>query len=479
MTSADASRLPAGIIPEIRDVDLASTDHVHLVGAGGAGMSAIGAVLRSLGHRVTGSDLKDSHSVATLMALGAEVNIGHDAANIESSVDVVARSTAIPDHNAEIIAANEASIPVASRAAILTAITKLKSSIAVAGTHGKTTTSSMLALLLRHADRMPSFIIGGEVNEIGSGAVWESGEHLVVEADESDGTFLVLDAQVAIVTSVEPDHLDLYGDAATVRLAFEEFLAGVDGPRVVCIDDPDGAAVAATCETTTYGTSAEARYRITDFTQDRSSSTFTIAWDDDGQGREQRIELSAPGLHNARNATAAFVCALELGVSAAVAAAGLARYAGVARRFDFRGEAGGITFVDDYAHLPSEVEVTLDAAAGGEWERIVAVFQPHRFTRTAALGADFGPAFAGADIVAVTDIYSAGEAAIPGVSGKLVADAIAATTPDVGVVWLPHRVDLVDWLRNELRTGDLCLTLGAGDLTSLPDQMIALLGDRA
>ena len=252
-----------------------STD-VLVIGAGGAGMSAIGTVLSTLGHTVTGSDLKESHSLAGLRALGVNVEVGHDAANLPPGAKIVSRSTAIPDANPEVVEALDRGIAVHSRAELLTAITKLRRTIAVAGTHGKTTTSSMLALILREADWNPSFIIGGEVNEIGSGAVWDSGDILVVEADESDGTFLVLDASVAIVTSVEPDHLDLYGDAATVEAAFATFLQQVDGPRVVCCDDPSAAQVAAATGSVTYGTSDGAAYRITNFAQHRSGCTFDI-----------------------------------------------------------------------------------------------------------------------------------------------------------------------------------------------------------
>lgn len=467
-------QLPDGIRPKVRALALDAPTEIHLIGAGGAGMSAIGTVLRSLGHTVTGSDLKDSHTLAGLEAMGVSVVVGHAIENLADSVSVVARSTAIPDTNVEVVAALDRGLPVFSRAEILTAITRLRSTVAVAGTHGKTTTSSMLALILREGGLNPSFIIGAEVNEIGSGAAWDSGELLVVEADESDGTFLVLDAAAAIVTSVEPDHLDLYGDAATLEAAFVAFLNQVEGPRVVCVDGAAAAVVAELTDSTTYGTTPAAMYRITDFSQQRSGCTFTI--EHAPSASRTLIELAAPGMHNAQNATAAFVCARELGVSAEEAAHGLARYSGVARRFEFRGEAAGVTFVDDYAHLPAEVDVTIDAATGGGWNRIVAVFQPHRFTRTAALGHEFADSFSKADLVVITDIYTAGEKPIPGVSGKIVADAIVEAHPDLEVVWLPHRVDLINYLRNELTTGDLCLTLGAGDLTSAPDELTSLLG---
>lgn len=468
--------LPTGIRPDLRSVELGNDSPVHLIGIGGAGMSAIAAVLSSIGHPVAGSDLKDSASLDTLRASGIDVTVGHDAANLASGDLIVARSTAIPDRNTEVVAAIDRGLPVYSRAEILSAITRLRSTISVAGTHGKTTTSSMLAVVLRHVGASPSFIIGGEVNEIGSGAVWDRGDFLVVEADESDGTFLALDSSSAIVTSVEPDHLDLYGDAATVRMAFAAFLEAVDGPKVVCIDDPDAADVAAQVDSVTYGTNPDALVRITGFEQRRAGASFRLESD---RFEPLDVSIAAPGLHNARNATGALLLAVEHGFAPEAAAEGLRRYAGVSRRYEFRGEAAGVTFVDDYAHLPSEVEVTIAATADGGYDRVVAVFQPHRYSRTGALGATFGPSFRGADLVVVTDIYSAGEHPVPGVSGRLVADAVAADADSPEVVWLPHRSDLVGYLRNELRDGDLCLTLGAGDLTSLPDELIAVMGERA
>jgi len=479
-SASSASSSGGSVRIPIRPVDLSGPQRVHLIGIGGAGISAIATVLAAMGHLVSGSDLKESAGLESLRALGVEVSVGHDAAQVGRDVDIVARSTAIPDNNPEVVEALSRNIAVYSRAELLTAITSLRHSIAVAGTHGKTTTSSMLAVILREADQAPSFIIGGEVNEIGSGAVWDDGATLIVEADESDGTFLVLDSGAAIVTSVDPDHLDFYGSVEALRATFVEFLGQAAGSKVVCIDDVDAQWLVETVRAnttnqddeyrpiTTYGFDAAADYQITEFSPTRTGSTFTIAH---GGSPLCTVELLAPGLHNARNATGALICAVEHGVAVDLAVRALTRYSGVARRFEFRGTAAGVTFVDDYAHLPLEVELTLGAAQAGEWGRTICIFQPHRYTRTSALGSEFRDSFVGADRVIITGIYSAGELPIPGVSGQLVADAVIEAHPELAVTYVEHRADLVAHLLDELVEGDLCLTLGAGDLTSLPDEL--------
>jgi UDP-N-acetylmuramate--alanine ligase len=311
----------------------------------------------------------------------------------------------------------------------------------------------------------PSFIIGGEVNEIGTGAVWDDGEWFVVEADESDGTFLELGPEAALVTNVEPDHLEHYGGFESLSDAFVRFLAEVPGPRVVCADDPLLAALAHR----TYGTSPDADYRMVDVEGGRSRVRFTVERDGLALGD---VTLPVPGLHNARNACGALAMGLELGVPFEAAARALARYGGVARRFQFRGERDGVVFVDDYAHLPSEVRAALAAARDGGWRRVLAVFQPHRFSRTAALWRDFADAFVDADLVVLTDVYAAGEAPRPGVSGKLLVNAVLDAHPQARVAYLPGRSDLAPYLRRTLRPGDVCMTLGAGDITSLVDELL-------
>jgi UDP-N-acetylmuramate--alanine ligase len=430
-------------------------------------MSAIATVLAAMGHTVSGTDLKASPGMERLRAAGVTVTVGHAADHV-GDVDAVAVSTAVPASNPEVRAAMERGIPVLRRAEVLAAIAATRRTIAVAGTHGKTTTASMLALVLVEAGLRPSFIVGGEVNEIGTGAAWDEGEWFVVEADESDGTFLELGAEVALVTSVEPDHLEFWGGWEPLRSAFDRFLAGT-ATRVVCADDTEAAVLGAVHGARTYGTSEAAEYRMVDVTRAQSGTRFALEHQGEVLGE---IRLPVPGLHNARNACAAVVTALAVDAPLEAATRALARYGGVARRFQFRGERGGVTFVDEYSHLPTEVKAALAAARDGGWQRVVAVFQPHRYSRTATLWRDFADAFEEADALVVTDVYPAGETPRPGVTGKLIVDAVLEAQPDARVAYLPSRADVVGYLRRVLRPGDLCLTLGAGDLTSLPDELL-------
>jgi UDP-N-acetylmuramate--alanine ligase len=459
-------------------IDLSTPRRVHVVGAGGAGMSAIALVLRAMGHTVSGSDAADGPALDRLRAAGIAVGLGSDPDRV-AGVDAVAASTAIPAEDPELAAARAAGTPVLRRAEALAAICAARTTVAVAGTHGKTTTTAMLALVLRAAGLAPSFIVGGHVPGLGGGAAWDTGGDgvFVVEADESDGTFLELAAEVAVLTSVEPDHLEHWGSAEALAAAFARFLEDAVRLRVVCADDPGARAAAAGLTCTTYGTADDADERIVDLALGADGVAFTLV----GDGHPPlHLDVPLPGVHNARNAAAAAATALALGADPAAVAPGLAAVR-VARRWEHRGEVAGITFVDDYAHLPGEVAPALEAARAGGWGRVVCVFQPHRSTRTKALAPQFGPAFAAAapDVLAVTDVYlPEGQTPLPGVSGKLVVDAVLDADPRRRVAWLPKRSDLLTYLRAELRPGDLCLTLGAGDLTTLPDELQATLRDR-
>ncbi len=443
---------------------------VHIVGIGGAGMSAIATALHSMGHTVTGSDIKASGVTDRLRQGGIPVAIGHAGANV-GSADVVAVSSAITGDNPEIAEARRRHIAVVSRSEMLAAVASLRRCIAVAGTHGKTTTASMLALLMVEARLRPSFLIGGDVNEIGTNAVWDEGEWLVVEADESDGTFLALEPDIAVVTNVEVDHLDHYGSFAAVRSAFEEFAASARSGCIVGGDDPEAARLGRATGADVVGTGPQCTYRMVDLELARSAIVFGLV----GPGGVElgRLAVPVPGLHNAQNAAVATVAALAAGVPFDSAARALARFAGVARRFEFRGVVNGVTFVDDYAHLPTEVRAALAAARNGDWQRIVAVLQPHRYSRTAELWEAFGPAFGDADVTVVTDVYGAGEAPVPGVSGQLVADAISRSFPEMPVLYEGSRAALRRTVGELLEPGDLCCTLGAGDLTSLPDELMS------
>ena len=445
-------------------IDLSRPQRVHVVAIGGAAMNAMALILDAMGHRVTGSDVAESPVIDRLRVHGIEVAIGHDAAHV-GDADVVAMSTAVPADNPEVVAARESGIPIVTRPELQSAICALRHPIAVAGTHGKTTTTAMLALALRDAGLDPSFIVGGVVTGLTSGAAWADTELLVVEADESDGTFLALGAHAVIVTNVEPDHLDHWGSFDELRDAFVRFVAAAPGPKVLCADDPGAATIAAAVDgCTTYGTGDGADYGWAD---------GTVRCPD---GSEVPLAVPVPGLHNLRNALAAFTMADLLGADRHAVAASLSSFAGVARRWEARGEAGGVAFVDSYDHLPTEVRAVLAAAREGPWKRVVCVFEPHRHTRTRDLHREFADAFDDADVLGVTDIYlPAGQQPIEGVTGKLVVDAVLTAHPWKRVAWLPTRRDVRTWLLAELRAGDLCLTLGAGDLTTLPDEIIEAL----
>ena len=431
-------------------------------------MSAIALILKDMGHTVSGSDLKDSAVTQRLSSRGIVVAIGHAAENL-GEADAVTSSPAVGPENPELQAARTHGVPVMPRSEVLAAICSTRRCLAVAGTHGKTTTASMLSLILVEAGMRPSFVIGADVNEIGSNAVWDTGDWLVVEADESYGTFRTLRPDLAVLTSVEPDHLDYYGTFDALRDAFVAFVEqAVDG-AVVCADDPEAAAIGRSTAARSVGTADDADYRMSGLEQGRSSVSFRLHGPD---GELGPLHVGVPGVHNARNAAVAAVAALLAGAPYAAAQAALARFAGVTRRFEFRGEAAGVTFVDDYAHLPGEVRVALATAKAGGWRRIVAVFQPHRFTRTAALADQFGTAFSAADELVVTDVYSAGERAVPGVSGRLIVDAVRSQDPGLTITYAPGWEELRRTVAAILRPGDLCLTLGAGDLTTLPDELL-------
>lgn len=465
---------------------------VHLIGLGGAGMSALARVLVARGTRVSGSDIKESRGLAALRALGVRADVGHDAANLEGASTVVV-SSAIPQHNPELQAARAAGLPVLQRAQLLAMLMRERRGIAVAGTHGKTTTTSMVAMALRHARLDPTFLIGGDLNETGTNAHYGSGEWLVAEADESDGSFLWLAPEIAVVTNVEADHLDHYKDEAAIEEAFLSFLKGVrpGGTVVVCADDPGarrvagaGSAFASTsgaASVVTYGIDPDGASGIPDWHAtgiERSSTGIraTVHY----RGAEQgALALSVSGDHNLRNALAALAVARLAGVEFSVAAEELAVFGGVARRFEARGLAGGVTVVDDYAHHPTEIAATLAAARERGFARIVAVFQPHRYSRTLAMGSALGRAMAAADVAVVTDVYGAGEQPIPGVTGKRVVDGALDAAPGRRVAYLPAGSDIAGYVAAVARDGDLVLTLGAGDITMLGDEILYRIRDRS
>ena len=449
-------------------LDLATPLRIHIIGAGGAGMSGLARLLSGLGHTVSGSDLAHSPSAAALAGLGITVAIGHDAANV-GDAQVVVASPAVPDGNAELVAAASRGIRVASRAEVLAAVGRLRATLAVAGTHGKTTTSSMLTLILATAGHDPSWLVGADVSGLGANARISTGPELVLEADESYGAFAQLAPALVAINNVEPDHLDFYGDVDGLRRAFAGLLERSDS-QLVNADDPVAADLGAHFGAATVGATAGSDFLVTQIGLERSSSSFRL----EHPGGRLLARVGAPGRHNVANASLAAAVALIRGVSDSDVVEALGRFAGVPRRFEFRGEALGATIVDDYAHLPTEVAVTVATARSGGWRRVVAVFQPHRYTRTQALAPQFAGAFDGADVVVVTDIYASGEAPIPGVSGRLVADAIAGAVGAPKVIYVKDRADLARAVAGIVEVGDLVLTMGAGDLTTLPDELIGL-----
>jgi UDP-N-acetylmuramate--alanine ligase len=453
---------------------------VHLVGIGGAGMSALARVLLARGARVSGSDIKESRAVAALRALGARIALGHNAKNLDGSRTVVV-SSAIPPANAEVKAAREQGLPILQRAQVLALLMREQRGVAIAGTHGKTTTTSMIAMVLRHAGLDPTFLIGGDLNEVGTNAHAGEGEWLVAEADESDGSLLWLAPEIAVVGNIEEDHLDHYRDETEIRETFVAFLANLpaaSGTAVLGTDDEGVRAIAPRVDRriVSFGLAEDADWSATIVERGLSGQRVAVR-----HGGEEAGEfvLGVPGEHNVRNALATFAVADLVGVPFATVAEEIASFAGVQRRFQIRGSAGGVTFVDDYAHHPTEVRATLAAAREQGWARIVAVFQPHRYSRTLHLGRQLGAALSAADRVVVTDVYGAGEQPIPGVSGRSVLDGVLAARPRAHVAYLPKPDDVASFLAARAEPGDLVLTIGAGDVTMLADEVIRALRGRA
>jgi UDP-N-acetylmuramate--alanine ligase len=440
-------------------------------------MSGIALVLAARGVSVTGSDLKVSRYSRALEAAGVPVAIGHAAKNL-GDPEIVVVSSAIPESNPELAEARRRGLPVWPRARMLGHLAGERKTIAVAGTHGKTTTSSMIATMLSRMALEPSFLIGGEVDGFDTNAVNGSGEHYVVEADESDGSFVYLDPYIAVITNVEADHLDHYGTLEAVKAAFTEFMNRVSEVLVVCGDDPLLVEMARATgkRTVTYGFCDECDVKATILGREGAGLRFEVVTAD---GKFATGVTTVPGIHMASNAVGSLAAAWVLGLDLQDAADALGSFSGVRRRFDLVGERGGVTVVDDYAHHPTEVRATLAAAKSLEFERVVVLFQPHRYSRTDALSADFGDAFCDADKIVLMDVYSAGEAPIPGVSGKTLLDAVLRTHPRAQVAYLPHRADIVDYVMARSRPGDIVLTMGAGDVTALGSELLRALDEDA
>jgi UDP-N-acetylmuramate--alanine ligase len=454
---------------------------VHLIGIGGAGMSGIARILLARGTAVSGSDAKDSRTVLALRALGADVAVGHDAAHLPEPPATVVVSSAIRESNPELAAARERGLPVVHRAQALAALTEGRRLAAVTGTAGKTSTTSMLTVALQHCGLDPSFAIGGDLAASGSGAHEGSGDVFVVEADESDASFLAFSPTVAVVTNVEADHLDHYGSAEAYVAAFDEFLGRIlpGGVLVTCLDDPGAAALASRAEARgirvrRYGRDAAADARLVDFRPDGTGARIVLHH----EGREHILRLAVPGEHMALNALGALLAGVELGADADALLAGLAAFDGVRRRFEFRGRAAGVAVYDDYAHHPSKVAAQLRAArqvVDGHG-RVVVAFQPHLYSRTRDFAAAFGEALGIADEVVVLDVFGAREDPQPGVSGALIADAVPL--PRDRVRFVPRWEEVPAVVAGIATAGDLVVTMGAGDITVLAPEILLELEKR-
>jgi UDP-N-acetylmuramate--alanine ligase len=450
---------------------------VHFVGIGGSGMNGIAEVLINLGHKVSGSDLRESPVTERLRKLGAQVTIGHAAENVHGA-DVVVISSAVSRENPEVQSAEAELIPVIPRAEMLAELMRMKYGIAVAGAHGKTTATSMIATVLGHGEIDPTIVIGGRLNSIGSNARLGQSDFLVAEADESDGSFLKLSPTIAVVTNIDAEHLDYYGSLERIKSTFLEFINKVPfyGLSVLCLDDPHVQSLIPGVEKRflTYGTSAQADLKAADIQPQGFGSEFSVTFKGESLGR---FKLKVPGVHNVMNALSAVAVGAELGLTGAVIREGLKTYAGVDRRFSLMGEVGGIMVVDDYGHHPTEITATLAAAKGLKPGRVVAVFQPHRYTRTRDLLEHFTTCFNDADLVILTDIYPAGEKPIPGVSAKKIFHGLQEHGHR-GVAYVAAAEEVAERIMGMLKTGDLVLTLGAGDVYKVGKMLITRLQAR-
>jgi UDP-N-acetylmuramate--alanine ligase len=444
--------------------------HIHFVGIGGAGMSGIAEVLLTLGYKVSGSDLKDSPVTQRLKKLGARIAIGHEAANIEGA-QVVVTSTAVAPVNPEVLAAREHGVPVIPRIEMLAEIARLKYTIAVAGTHGKTTTTSMVAEVLQSGGLDPTVIVGGRLKRLDSGAKLGKGDFLVAEADESDGSFLKLSPALAIITNIDNDHLDYWGSFDRICDAFVQYAGRVPfyGCVIACLDDLHvrNQLPRIARRVVTYGLETAAQVRASNVQVNAEGTAFDVAADGKRLGT---LKMQVPGRHNILNALAATAAGLELGISFAQIAEALATFEGVGRRMELKGEKDGVRVIDDYGHHPTEIRATLSALRERYPDnRLVVLFQPHRFTRTQALWKEFSQCFDQADAVYIFDIYPAGEAPIPGVTSELILEPLKKNHK--AAFELPAPVD-PEKLSQDLRAGDIVVTLGAGDVWKVGEQLL-------
>jgi UDP-N-acetylmuramate--alanine ligase len=447
------------------------TQHIHFVGIGGIGMSGLAEVLLNLGFQISGSDLVDTDITQRLQQLGVRFFLGHRPENI-SQANVVVVSSAIREDNVEVITAKEQMIPVIPRAEMLAELMRMKDSIAVTGSHGKTTTTSLIGAVLAQAGLDPTLVIGGKLNSWGSNAKLGQGDFLVAEADESDGSFLKLFPTIAVVTTLEEEHLDHYQDLARLKQVFVQFINKVPfyGFIVLCLDEINICGLIPSLEKryVTYGLRGDAHYIARDASFKYSKAEFVAYYRDKKLGP---IKLNMPGIHNVYNALAAVAVGSELKIEFSIIQEALASFTGIERRFEIKGEKKGILWVDDYGHHPTEIQATLMAAKQG-WpdKRLVVVFQPHRYTRTQTLLPRFFSAFDESDVLIITAIYSAGERPIEGIDARLIFQGIKGRGHDQAI-YLETKEELLQYLLGIIREGDMILTLGAGDIWKIGEEL--------
>jgi UDP-N-acetylmuramate--alanine ligase len=450
---------------------LGSARHVHFVGIGGIGMSGIAEVLINLGFEVSGSDMERSAITDNLAALGAKISIGHAAENL-GEADIVVLSSAIGPDNPEVVAASESGVPLIPRSDMLGELMRIRTGIAIAGAHGKTTTTSLAAVVLQKAGLDPTVVVGGKVKSLDANAMLGRGQYLVAEVDESDGNFVRLTPSIAIITNIDAEHLDFYGGLEKIYEAFVTFASRVPfhGVVICCADDANVKAIMPKIErkTVTYGLDVKADVRGEIVAEDAGGSEFRLYSGGEDLGT---VRVALPGRYNVSNAIAVCALAIELGIGIDAVDRALREFGGVGRRFEHRGEESGVLVVDDYGHHPTEIKAVVETARRNFDRRVIAVFQPHRFTRTRDLHESFDRCLLAADLVFVTDIYGAGETPIPGITGELIYRAVLKGGAK-NAVYLPDRGDLLDALESVVGEGDIVITLGAGDIWKTGDELL-------